>query len=65
MQLLLNLARSIFEEQTNLERLVTKIMKEAQGLLRCERSLVYLRDVPLMEAVSLKKSNLRNASLYC
>lgn len=51
-QLLLNLARSIFEEQTNLERLVTKIMKEAQGLLRCERCLVYLRDVPLMEAVS-------------
>ena len=27
-------------------------MKEAQELLKCERSLVYLRDVPLYEAVS-------------
>lgn len=51
-QLLLNLAKSIFEEQTNLERLVSKIMKEAQELLKCERCLVYLRDVPLYEAVS-------------
>lgn len=50
-QLLLNLARSIFEEQTSLERLVSKIMKEAQELIKCERSFVYLRDVPLYEAV--------------
>ena len=53
-KLLLNLAQSIFEEQTSLERLVSKIMIEAQGLLKCEQSLVYLRDVPLYEAVSLK-----------
>ncbi|ODM93439.1 cGMP-specific 3',5'-cyclic phosphodiesterase [Orchesella cincta] len=54
-ELLLNLAKSIFEEQTNLERLVSKIMKEAQELLKCERCLVYLRDVPLYEASQIEK----------
>ncbi|CAG7785374.1 unnamed protein product [Allacma fusca] len=54
-QLLLNLARSIFEEQTSLERLVSKIMKEAQDLLKCERSLVYLREVPLCDASQIEK----------
>ncbi|KAK3863052.1 hypothetical protein Pcinc_031134 [Petrolisthes cinctipes] len=41
-QLLLHLARGIFEEQTSLDRLVTKIMTEARELLKCERCSVYL-----------------------
>lgn len=51
-QILLNLARSIFEEQNNLECLVTKIMREAQDLLKCERCAVYLMDLNCCEAVS-------------
>ncbi|CAH1973376.1 unnamed protein product [Acanthoscelides obtectus] len=52
-QILLNLARSIFEEQNNLECLVSKIMREAQGLLKCERCAVYLLDLDCCEAVSV------------
>lgn len=53
-QILLNLARSIFEEQNNLECLVTKIMTEARELLKCERCAVYLLDLDCCESVSLK-----------
>lgn len=52
-QILLNLARSIFEEQNNLECLVTKIMTEARELLNCERCSVYLVDLDCCESVSL------------
>ncbi|XP_059177094.1 LOW QUALITY PROTEIN: cGMP-specific 3',5'-cyclic phosphodiesterase-like [Physella acuta] len=45
-QLLLHLARGIFEEQTNLERLVQKIMTDAQELLTCQKCLVYLLEGP-------------------
>ena len=41
-QLMLELARGIFREQNSLERLVRKIMHEAQDLLQCERCVVYL-----------------------
>ncbi|XP_046371054.1 cGMP-specific 3',5'-cyclic phosphodiesterase-like [Haliotis rufescens] len=41
-QLLLNLARGVFEEQTRLQQLVQKIMVDAQQLLKCERCSVYL-----------------------
>nr|CAD7423738.1 unnamed protein product [Timema monikensis] len=51
-QILLNLARSIFEEQNNLECLVTKIMTEARELLKCERCAVFLLDTECCEAVS-------------
>uniref|UniRef100_T1KKV2 Phosphodiesterase n=1 Tax=Tetranychus urticae TaxID=32264 RepID=T1KKV2_TETUR len=44
-QLLLSLARSIFEENSSLETLINKIMIQAQGLLPCERSRVYLIDI--------------------
>lgn len=50
-QILLNLARSIFEEQNNLECLVTKIMKEARDLLKCERCAVFLVDLECCEEV--------------
>lgn len=54
-QILLNLARSIFEQQNNLECLVTKIMREAQDLLKCERCAVYLLDLDCCEANHLEK----------
>ncbi|XP_014216594.1 cGMP-specific 3',5'-cyclic phosphodiesterase isoform X2 [Copidosoma floridanum] len=54
-QILLNLARSIFEEQNNLECLVTKIMTEAKDLLKCERCAVYLLDLDCGEAGHLEK----------
>lgn len=52
-QILLNLARNIFEEQNNLECLVTKIMTEAKELLKCERCAVYLLDLDCGEAVNI------------
>ncbi|XP_073817223.1 phosphodiesterase 6 [Musca autumnalis] len=54
-QILLNLARSIFEEQNNLECLVTKIMTEARVLLKCERCSVFLVDLDCCEASHLEK----------
>ncbi|KAK7051156.1 hypothetical protein SK128_005938, partial [Halocaridina rubra] len=48
-QLLLQLARGIFEEQTSLDRLVTKIMTEARELLKCLRCSVYLLDPQMKE----------------
>ncbi|CAF0882535.1 unnamed protein product [Adineta ricciae] len=43
-QLLLNLARNLFREQVDLERLVNKITTESQGLMRCARCCVYILD---------------------
>ncbi|KAF4528303.1 hypothetical protein B566_EDAN014978 [Ephemera danica] len=54
-QILLNLARSIFEEQSNLQCLVSKIMKEARDLLKCERCAVFLIDLDCCEANHLEK----------
>ncbi|KAG5672291.1 hypothetical protein PVAND_002428 [Polypedilum vanderplanki] len=54
-QILLNLARSIFEEQNNLECLVTKIMREARDLLKCERCAVFLVDLECCEASHLER----------
>ncbi|XP_076678724.1 phosphodiesterase 6 isoform X2 [Andrena cerasifolii] len=54
-QILLNLARNIFEEQNNLECLVTKIMTEAKELLKCGRCAVYLLDLECGEAGHLEK----------
>ncbi|KAK0159044.1 hypothetical protein PV328_009975 [Microctonus aethiopoides] len=54
-QILLNLARSIFEEQNNLECLVTKIMTEAKELLKCERCAVYLLNLDCGEAGHLER----------
>lgn len=53
-QILLNLARSIFEEQNNLECLVTKILTEARGLLKCKRCAVFLLDLDCCESVSVR-----------
>ncbi|CAF0917597.1 unnamed protein product [Adineta ricciae] len=45
-QLLLNLARNLFREQDDLERLVHKITTESQGLMQCARCCVYILDRP-------------------
>lgn len=52
-QILLNLARSIFEEQNNLECLVTKILTEARELLKCKRCVVFLFDLDFCESVCI------------
>ncbi|KAK8747845.1 hypothetical protein OTU49_016178, partial [Cherax quadricarinatus] len=62
-QLLLHLARGIFEEQTSLDRLVTKIMTEARELLKCERCSVYLLDPQTAgSAVDDKKNSSKDNS---
>ena len=42
--MLLNLARNLFREQDDLERLVNKITTESQGLMQCARCCVYILD---------------------
>lgn len=54
-QILLKLARNIFEEQSNLECLVTKIMTEARDLLKCERCAVFLLKTETSEASHLER----------
>lgn len=41
-QMLLSLARNIFSEQTNLDKLVTKIMIDGLDVMKCERCSIYL-----------------------
>ena len=50
---MLSLARSLFQEQMSLERLVTTIIREAKDLLKCERCTVYLLDLKMYDAVSI------------
>ncbi|CAG2110617.1 unnamed protein product [Medioppia subpectinata] len=44
-QLLLSLARSIFQETSSLDALIKKIMTRAQGLLQSDKCRVYLVDI--------------------
>lgn len=57
-QILLNLASSIFEEQSSLECLITKIMTEARELLKCERCSVFLVNLEACKMVSNWKRNI-------
>ena len=50
-QLLLSLARNLFEEQMSLERLVGTIITEAKEMLKCQRCTVYLLDLKMYEQV--------------
>ncbi len=52
LQLLLSLARRLFQEQMSLERLVSTIITEAQEMLNCERCTVYLLDLKMYDEVS-------------
>lgn len=46
MQALLEVVNDLFEEQTDLEKVVKKIMHRAQTLLKCERcSVLLLEDI--------------------
>ena len=51
-KLLLSLAKSLFEEQVSLERLVSTIITEAKSLLKCDRCTVYLLDLRMYDEVS-------------
>ena len=53
---MLTLARSLFQEQMSLERLVSTIITEAKELLKCERCTVYLLDLKLYDQVNSKVS---------
>ena len=52
LQLLLSLARSLFQEQVSLERLVETIIKQAKDMLKCQRCTVYLLDLKMYDQVS-------------
>ncbi len=43
-QALLEVVHDLFEEQTSVESVVSKIMQRAATLLRCDRCIVLLRD---------------------
>ncbi|CAF3343151.1 unnamed protein product [Rotaria socialis] len=49
-QLLLNLARNLFREQNDLERLVNKITTESQGLMQCARCCIYIVDQSILSS---------------
>ena len=53
-QLLLSLAKSLFQEQMSLEGLVSTIIKQAKEMLNCERCTVYLLDLKAYNAVRIK-----------
>ena len=38
------MVHDLFEEQTSVEKVIYKIMKRAQSLLKCERCTVLLKD---------------------
>ncbi|XP_072177663.1 cGMP-specific 3',5'-cyclic phosphodiesterase-like isoform X4 [Diadema setosum] len=54
-QMLLQLAKGIFEEQTSLDSVVHKIMKEAVGLLKCQRCLVFILETTEDSEISFLK----------
>ena len=70
---MLSLARSLFQEQMSLERLVSTIIMEAKELLKCERCTVYLLELKMYDQVGVtfyriavqKKSYLQPISNHC
>jgi hypothetical protein len=52
------LAKSLFQEQMSLERLVSTIITEAKELLKCERCTVYLLELKMYDQVSKHHLNL-------
>ena len=53
-QLLLNLAKSLFQEQTSLDRLITSIIVQAKEMLQCERCTIFLLDLKMYDQVRPK-----------
>ncbi|ESO86557.1 hypothetical protein LOTGIDRAFT_71258, partial [Lottia gigantea] len=64
-QLLLHLARGVFEEQTNLNKLIEKIMLDAQEILKCERCTIYLLEDSLENVRPLSTSRLLKYRKMC
>lgn len=65
----MNLARNLFREQNDLERLVNKITTESQGLMQCTRCCVYIVDRPISssdksEVYLLSSYNKYNEDLF-
>ena len=56
-QLLLSLAKSLFQEQSSLDRLITTIIREAKDMLKCERCTVFLLDLKMYDQVSPSSEN--------
>ena len=54
-QLLLNLAKSLFQEQTSLDRLITNIIVEAKKMLKCERCTIFLLDLKMYDQIEQVK----------
>ena len=50
-QLLLSLAKSLFQEQSSLDRLITTIIREAKDMLKCERCTIFLLDLKMYDQV--------------
>ena len=61
-QLLLLLAKSIFEETSSLDILIEKIMTKAQGLLHSEKCRVYLTDTDKSMAIE-DSMNMRSSTV--
>ncbi|XP_055949647.1 cGMP-specific 3',5'-cyclic phosphodiesterase-like isoform X3 [Argiope bruennichi] len=61
-QLLLSLAKSIFEETSSLDRLINKIMVKVEELLQCEKCRVYLVDTEQEDLVFQRLDNLEEKS---
>ena len=57
------MVHDLFEEQTSVEAVVSKIMQRAQTLLKCERCVVVLdQHQPAAAAVSLASSSLSSVA---
>ena len=55
-QQLLNLAKSLFQEQTSLDRLITSIIVQAKEMLQCERCTIFLLDLKMYDQVRVKET---------
>ena len=53
LQVLLQLAHGIFEEQSDLDKCMHNIMMEAQELLHCDRCMVFLIDETVEDVSSI------------
>ena len=50
LQILLEVVHDLFEEQTSVAKMVSKLMKRAQSLLKCDRCVVKLKDTQYKDA---------------
>jgi len=60
-QLLLNLAKSLFQEQTSLDRLITNIIVEAKKMLNCERCTIFLLDLKMYDQIEQDAWNVKES----